>query len=1093
MLRLSALGSVLALLAGLITVFAATTAVALPDVPNTWIATQNMQRSSMVWSGRVENLVRGHHVVALQEVPFTMPNGPGDAYIPAPPDRASGIVENYTNHQRGAGQLLPALPPLVTEYRWNLGRHGQDQFVYLYLLRMRGHSGLPVGMVTHTRAWNALSVSATGSSRDSLVLLDRDHHMAYATYHANAVTTNRGDLMVQAVHDAVDGLPRPAGGRWNWAVVGDFNRDPSYYIHAGGGTPTTEGQQAVARLGARVYAPSGPTQNGGGTLDYMIASTSQPAWQRTGTLGSGSDHRAVLFGSARGSAALPEFVALHNRHTDLAITGRGERLTPRGEHFRFDHSQLYSLNFFTTEGGHDWFTMVNYATGLGVASGHLGTVGSLVVPAPELMPDSFLWRRDGDTIRNFEGRLLAMSGADHRLWAHEPGVVPEGATHWSIRTVDLDHLSTAGFRASADQALSLQNNATGLPVAEVSNEYVVTGIPPGDVGGFTGQWVLRTAKYAGAMYLVNRMTGKCLRQWAKVVAFALVAACPTAESTPEQIQDMSWQVVGGQILNAFTGAALGSRRGESAAGSPLMVLDEISDRYDQIPVGGDVPSVPGVPPGQSVKLAVMPLGDSITLGVGSDGRTGYRPALAQMLAKDSPSVQFVGSMRDADGTRHEGHSGWRIDQISANIERWMAEAKPNLVLLHIGTNDMNRNHQADTAPQRLAGLIDQIHTSSPSTAIVVASLVPAADRTVQARVDAYNRAIPGIVADRAQRGYRITQVSMGSLTVADLDDNLHPNDRGYRKMAGAFHGGIVEAARKKWIDEDVTVKPAPPGTGTPAAAGDYRVDINGDGRSDYLAVQDNGATRAWTSSATADGTVKWADQGVIASGSTQWTGEQVRFADIGGDNRADYLILAPNGAVRAFINEGGDGRGGWRDIGTVASGSTAWNSTQVRFADIGGDTKADYLIVSDRGAVRAFIHTTAADGTVKWNDQGSVATGSPRWTAEDVRFADIGGDPKADYLIVDDNGATQAYLNTTTSTVTWVYHGHIATGSTQWTGEQVRFADITGDNRADYLILAPNGALTAYENTPGPEGSVRWTSRGIIATGTGSPANRVRI
>ena len=90
---------------------------------------------------------------------------------------------------------------------------------------------------------------------------------------------------------------------------------------------------------------------------------------------------------------------------------------------------------------------------------------------------------------------------------------------------------------------------------------------------------------------------------------------------------------------------------------------------------------------------------------------------------------------------------------------------------------------------------------------------------------------------------------------------------------------------------------------------------------------------------------------------------------------------------------------------------------------------------------------------------------------------------------------TQAYVNTTTAdgTVKWANRGMIATGSAQWAGDQVRFADITGDARAEYLILAPNGALTSFENTPGDKGSVRWTSRGVIATGTGHPAIRVRI
>ncbi len=697
-----------------------------------------------------------------------------------------------------------------------------------------------------------------------------------------------------------------------------------------------------------------------------------------------------------------------------------------------------------------------------------------------------------------------MDSSDHRLWIGKPvPTEPEPEASWSVRSVDPEHLNTGGFPVQANQPVYLPSHNSFRYLREDNTTGRATEGHLADHPGTDDEkWFLRPSTVAGTMHLVNMVSGRCLSSSIPILeqAMATTEPCPTAASPALVVNRTSWQYLGGQIWNPVEGWAVGLSSGDPAGwGAGLTVRDNNTTRYDLMPTG-DAPVVePGQPPGHGgelkKRLAVMPLGDSITLGVGSDARTGYRPTLAQMLAQDSPDVQFVGSMQDADGTRHEGHSGWRIDQISANIERWMEQAKPNLVLLHIGTNDMNRDYAVSTAPQRLAGLIDQIHNSSPNTVIVVASLVPAADSAVQARVNAYNRAIPGIVADRVQRGYRITQVSMSTLTVSDLDDNLHPNDQGYRKMAASFHGGAVTAARNQWIDENVTVKPAPPGTGIPAAAGDYRVDINGDGRSDYLVVQDNGAVRAWTSSTATDGTVKWTDQGVIASGSSQWTAEQVRFADVSGDARADYLVLAPNGAVRALVNEGGDGRGGWRDIGTIASGSTGWNSSQVRFADIGGDAKADYLVVSDRGAVRAFVNTTTATGTVKWTDQGTVATGSDSWTAEDVRFADVTGDTKADYLIVSDNGATQAYTHTTTATgaLKWVYQGYVATGSTNWTADQIRFADVTGDARADYLILAPNGALTAYENTTGIEESVRWTSRGVIATGTGSPASRVRI
>jgi hypothetical protein len=69
-------------------------------------------------------------------------------------------------------------------------------------------------------------------------------------------------------------------------------------------------------------------------------------------------------------------------------------------------------------------------------------------------------------------------------------------------------------------------------------------------------------------------------------------------------------------------------------------------------------------------VRVMPLGDSITDGAQVPG--GYRINLWQRTAG---AVDFVGSgfngpagLGDHD---HEGHSGWRIDQLDTNIVTWL--------------------------------------------------------------------------------------------------------------------------------------------------------------------------------------------------------------------------------------------------------------------------------------------------------------------------------------------------------------------------------------------------------------------------------------
>ena len=71
---------------------------------------------------------------------------------------------------------------------------------------------------------------------------------------------------------------------------------------------------------------------------------------------------------------------------------------------------------------------------------------------------------------------------------------------------------------------------------------------------------------------------------------------------------------------------------------------------------------------------ILPLGDSITDGLGGTGG-GYRARLHLLLNNVGDSFRMVGSATN-DSTavltgsgqhRHEGHSGYRIDQIEGNL------------------------------------------------------------------------------------------------------------------------------------------------------------------------------------------------------------------------------------------------------------------------------------------------------------------------------------------------------------------------------------------------------------------------------------------
>jgi lysophospholipase L1-like esterase len=191
--------------------------------------------------------------------------------------------------------------------------------------------------------------------------------------------------------------------------------------------------------------------------------------------------------------------------------------------------------------------------------------------------------------------------------------------------------------------------------------------------------------------------------------------------------------------------------------------------------------------GDARAVKVMPMGDSITWGQGSSTNSGYRGPLWLRLrneagyAPDFVGTQTSGTIGDAD---NEGHRGWQIDQLQANATTWINTYQPDVVLLHIGTNDMYRNYQVATAPDRLSALIDQILAARPGIYVLVAKIIPSTNADAQPRINAYNAAIPGIVA---AKGDHVRMVDMTNLASADLFDQVHPNDAGYAKMSDRWY------------------------------------------------------------------------------------------------------------------------------------------------------------------------------------------------------------------------------------------------------------------------------------------------------------------
>ncbi|WP_405848887.1 ricin-type beta-trefoil lectin domain protein [Streptomyces sp. NBC_01518] len=280
-------------------------------------------------------------------------------------------------------------------------------------------------------------------------------------------------------------------------------------------------------------------------------------------------------------------------------------------------------------------------------------------------------------------------------------------------------------------------------------------------------------------------------------------------------------------------------------------------------------------------VRLMPLGDSITWGVGSPSGNSYRGFLGSQLAAEGHALDFVGSGRNGtmSDPDNEGHSGWRIDQIAGIADSVLARYRPNVVTLEIGTNDLNGNYQVPTAPDRLRALIDQITRDAPDVTVLVGTVIVSTSGTEEANRSVFNATLPGIVQAEQSAGKHVRLVDMSALTSADLSDALHPNDNGFRKMADAFNAGVQAADAAGWIKPPVSA-----GGQVRSGIAGKCLDVNGGNSANGTAADisscNNSDAQLW--SAYSDGTLRALGKCLDATGRGTANGTKVEIWDCNG-------------------------------------------------------------------------------------------------------------------------------------------------------------------------------------------------------------------
>lgn len=194
---------------------------------------------------------------------------------------------------------------------------------------------------------------------------------------------------------------------------------------------------------------------------------------------------------------------------------------------------------------------------------------------------------------------------------------------------------------------------------------------------------------------------------------------------------------------------------------------------------------------RSSVVSIMPLGDSIT-AIGNS----YRKRLYELLTGDGYVIDMVGTQNSGSfaDTDHEGHSGWHADSpagsddIVGQIDNWLTLNPADIVLLHIGTNDVSGGGED---PDEVAAILDIIKSKNPSTTVIVARIILRNDDRSPETI-AYNDGVEAIVNARILAGDNLMLVNMEDALSypEDLGDHVHPTVTGYEKMADVWYPAV---------------------------------------------------------------------------------------------------------------------------------------------------------------------------------------------------------------------------------------------------------------------------------------------------------------
>lgn len=191
-------------------------------------------------------------------------------------------------------------------------------------------------------------------------------------------------------------------------------------------------------------------------------------------------------------------------------------------------------------------------------------------------------------------------------------------------------------------------------------------------------------------------------------------------------------------------------------------------------------------------LRIMTLGDSLTA---QGGANSYQLYLYPKLK----NVELVGSQNGIYGN-HEGHPGFTLNDINANVATYLTNNPADVVLLLAGVNDINSGQTATQTKDRLSTLLDTIASASPSTVVIYGTIPPVKNGGVysgnQETITNYTKLVPEVLQAKRALGRNVLGANLWQdFLQSYFSDDIHQNLEGAAFIASRWLAAILHRYR----------------------------------------------------------------------------------------------------------------------------------------------------------------------------------------------------------------------------------------------------------------------------------------------------------